>query len=348
MDRQIGKEDQRSLQCCYCGRKRFRVTCLPARLPAGGQAGRSIRLGGGAANSSAGGSLSTEAPASGSQPGRWALTWMSLYGIRHSKPGWGVRPIRLNTVGRTGDAVANRIRKQFRDEIEVLKPLMHDTYRAIGRYQKSRNERNERRVRDLIGRAGAELLFFKPFLQHKKQAYFDAVLAEELSLSDRIIALDTAVGFMHIDFPVSRAYAHRESEALRRALEEAREHPADSRNEDRESNDLVLHGLPASPGRAAGAARVVLHEKDYGRVAAASVVVARMTRPDLVVAGERAAAIVTDAGGMLCHAAIVAREWGIPCVVGTRTATSRIEDGQTVIVDGTQGSVTLVQKRDRL
>ncbi len=51
---------------------------------------------------------------------------------------------------------------------------------------------------------------------------------------------------------------------------------------------------------------------------------------------------------MLCHAAIVAREWGIPCVVGTRTATSRIEDGQTVIVDGTQGSVTLVQKRDRL
>ena len=57
-----------------------------------------------------------------------------------------------------------------------------------------------------------------------------------------------------------------------------------------------------------------------------------MTRPDLMVAAQRAAAIVTDVGGLLCHAAIVAREWGIPCVVGTKTATSRIEDGQTVIL----------------
>ena len=64
-----------------------------------------------------------------------------------------------------------------------------------------------------------------------------------------------------------------------------------------------------------------------------------MTNPDWLPTIRRAAALVTDTGGMTCHAAIVARELGVPCVVGTRTATRDLHDGTTVTVDGTHGRV---------
>ncbi len=65
-----------------------------------------------------------------------------------------------------------------------------------------------------------------------------------------------------------------------------------------------------------------------------------MTAPDWVPLMRRAAAIVTDSGGMTCHAAIVSRELGIPCVVGTGKATKKLSDGQTVTVDAGAGIVT--------
>ena len=64
-----------------------------------------------------------------------------------------------------------------------------------------------------------------------------------------------------------------------------------------------------------------------------------MTNPDWLPTIRRAAAIVTDSGGMTCHAAIVAREVGVPCIVGARTATSDLRDGTMVTVDGTHGKV---------
>ena len=78
-----------------------------------------------------------------------------------------------------------------------------------------------------------------------------------------------------------------------------------------------------------------------------------MTNPDWLPTIRRAAAIVTDTGGMTCHAAIVAREVGVPCIVGARTATSDLRDGTMVTVDGTHGKVhvaaqPLRSKRRRL
>jgi pyruvate,water dikinase len=69
------------------------------------------------------------------------------------------------------------------------------------------------------------------------------------------------------------------------------------------------------------------------------ILVTHMTAPDWVPLMRRAAAIVTDSGGMTCHAAIVSRELGIPCVVGTRTATAQLRDGELVTVDATHGVV---------
>jgi pyruvate,water dikinase len=102
---------------------------------------------------------------------------------------------------------------------------------------------------------------------------------------------------------------------------------------------VLLRGLGAAPGLAAGRAAVLGSLADAGGFEEGRVLVTRMTAPDWVPLMRRAAAIVTDSGGMTCHAAIVSRELGIPCVVGTQAATRTLEDGQLVTVDATRGLV---------
>ncbi|MFE2752318.1 phosphoenolpyruvate synthase [Actinosynnema sp. NPDC059335] len=102
----------------------------------------------------------------------------------------------------------------------------------------------------------------------------------------------------------------------------------------------LVTGLGASPGLAPGRVRVLASPADGDRLRDGEVLVAEMTNPDWVPTMRRAAAVVTDGGGITCHAAIVARELGVPCVVGTGSATTALHDGQAVTVDGTAGTVT--------
>ena len=101
----------------------------------------------------------------------------------------------------------------------------------------------------------------------------------------------------------------------------------------------LVTGLAASPGQASGPVRVLHDPGEGASLAAGDVLVTRMTSPDWAPTMRRAVAIVTDAGGMTSHAAIVARELGVPCVVGTRDATSKLATGQVVTVDGSGGRV---------
>ncbi len=102
---------------------------------------------------------------------------------------------------------------------------------------------------------------------------------------------------------------------------------------------VLVRGLGAAPGAASGPVRVLGALADAGRFNDGDVLVTRMTAPDWVPLMRRAAAIATDSGGMTCHAAIVSRELGIPCVVGTQEATKRLRDGEVVTVDATRGVV---------
>lgn len=103
--------------------------------------------------------------------------------------------------------------------------------------------------------------------------------------------------------------------------------------------EAAISGLGASPGTATGRVRVLRSPKEANSLLEGEVLVAPMTNPDWVPAIRRAAALVTDGGGMTCHAAIVAREFGVPCVVGTHDATTALRDGQLVTVDGSRGEV---------
>jgi len=102
---------------------------------------------------------------------------------------------------------------------------------------------------------------------------------------------------------------------------------------------VLLSGAPASPGMASGPVKIVRDATQIYKVLAGDVLVAEMTTPDFVPAMKRAVAIVTDRGGRTAHAAIVSRELGIPCVVGSEKATATLKDGQIITVDGTRGKV---------
>jgi pyruvate,water dikinase len=105
------------------------------------------------------------------------------------------------------------------------------------------------------------------------------------------------------------------------------------------ARETLLRGLAAAPGRATGRVRILMSPEHWRKVELGDVLVAPMTNPEWAPAVRRAAAVVTDGGGLTCHGAIVARELGVPCVVATRVATSRLSDGQLVTVDGQFGVV---------
>ncbi len=237
--------------------------------------------------------------------------------------------------------MSNKVRHFMVEEVEAIVPLLQETYHAIGKFQKNRSSENQRVLELYLENTGQALQPFKPVLQSAKQAYFDVILDTDLNISDRIIALDTAVGALHIEFAVTRAYTHQESEALKRALWQARVHDLDTGVLSHQA--VLCQGVAASPGVASGKAFVIRKMSDYKHIPKGAVVVAQMTRPELSYGLKHIAAIVTDIGGLLCHAAIVAREHGIPCVVATKNASQIIRDKMLVEVNGTEGTVTPVR-----
>ena len=106
-----------------------------------------------------------------------------------------------------------------------------------------------------------------------------------------------------------------------------------------EPQPVLLSGQPASPGVGIGIVRIVHDPHDIDIVKQGDVLVAEMTTPDFVPAMKRASAIITERGGRTCHAAIVSRELGIPCVVGVGSATTALEVDREVTVDGSGGKV---------
>jgi len=103
--------------------------------------------------------------------------------------------------------------------------------------------------------------------------------------------------------------------------------------------DVLLKGTSGSPGLAQGPARIVHDVSEFGKLRAGDVLVAPVTNPAWTPLFQRAAAVVVDTGGAASHAAIVAREYGVPAVMGTMNGTKELEDGQWIQVDGSRGLV---------
>lgn len=107
-----------------------------------------------------------------------------------------------------------------------------------------------------------------------------------------------------------------------------------------------LSGAIAYPGKKIGKVRVINKPEDIGKMATGDILVSLATTPSIVPAMKKAAAIVTDEGGLTCHAAIVSRELGITCVIGTKIATKVLKDGDLVEVDADNGVVRILDSKD--
>ena len=104
----------------------------------------------------------------------------------------------------------------------------------------------------------------------------------------------------------------------------------------------MIKGIPASPGIAEGIARIVTSPDEFNRVEDGTIMFCDMTNPAWVPVFPKLRGLVTDSGGVLAHPAIVSREFGIPCIVGTLVGTKQIIDGQKVRINGNMGTVEIL------
>ena len=132
-----------------------------------------------------------------------------------------------------------------------------------------------------------------------------------------------------------------EDKSLILSGKKAREYTAQCNIEEDDLDSSELRGMTAFPGFAEGKAKIINRKEDLEKIKEGEILISIATNPDLLPGMRRAAAIVTDIGGITCHAAIVSRELKIPCIVGTKKATKIIKDGDYITVDATKGEITL-------
>ncbi|MCB9805962.1 hypothetical protein H6775_02250 [Candidatus Nomurabacteria bacterium] len=108
----------------------------------------------------------------------------------------------------------------------------------------------------------------------------------------------------------------------------------------------VINGTVASSGIAKGVAKICTNAESLDKVEEGDILVASMTRPEYISAMKKAAAFITDEGGITCHAAIVSREMKKPCIIGTKFATKVLKDGDLVEVDGEHGVVNIIKHNE--
>ena len=180
-----------------------------------------------------------------------------------------------------------------------------------------------------------------------KQKISDETIIELAKLGDRLE--------QHYDFPQDVEWAYADGEiyivqsrpitTLAAEDEKKLETSSPATPEELEAQtdvseaEVLLRGLGSSPGHGIGKVNLLGSANDIPRMEEGAILVTDMTTPDFVPAMKKAAAIVTNTGGMTSHAAIVSRELGIPCIVGTQRATDVLKEGMEVTVDGTHGIV---------
>jgi len=240
--------------------------------------------------------------------------------------------------------IFNRIRIWYQKEIEQLKPLVRDVYKKIYRYQVERTSLFELQMREAIAQTTSVLEVFVVHLPSYKSSYIKVLTRQEqLTSSDLIMCFDRAMYELHLYATLGKEIGKYANEApwskdLRALLNERQEiEPADNSVY---SEELFLaSGKVACSGHAEGTAAVILSKDEFGNVKQGDILVTTRTTPDFIEVASRIAGLVTDRGGIVCHAAILARELNIPCIVGCGNATEAVTSGRKIRIDAISGIV---------
>ncbi len=207
-----------------------------------------------------------------------------------------------NFYGRHNPKLINRTKQSLREALEEEAiPRMEALYKKVF----SKKEKEE--TKDWI----------------KKAENLRSELLKARTLSNKVIAIDSITQFL------------RATQERPLGLEELQI----SLKKKKIRGIKQIKGTVASKGAARGKVKIVIETKDLKKVKKGDILVADETDPDFLPAMRKAKAIITDMGGLLCHAAIVSRELGIPCITGTKIATKVLRDGDLVEVDAHKGIV---------
>jgi len=255
----------------------------------------------------------------------------------------------------------------------ILKVLVRSEPGETDRYQEWKDTRDNLLANSILGWWPLRNLYLKSLtharclFQIREDTHFYATLAQPLvrrlalelgNRLEQVGALNSSIDIFHIKLDelealgeswppshetitwiralVARRNAKRESLANKPMVDPRLLAP---RSQDLTNEDVILSGSPGSPGLASGPARIVHDVSEFGRLQPGEVLIAPATNPAWTPLFQRAVAVVVDMGGSASHAAIVAREYGIPAVMGTVYATQKLTDGQWIQVDGTRGLV---------
>jgi phosphohistidine swiveling domain-containing protein len=237
----------------------------------------------------------------------------------------------------------NTIRNAFPEEIEAMKPLLEMAYGRILAYQLDPTNKNLTKMQDAIAAILPTLALFKPYVPPYKRRYIEVLESGILTEGNDIVScFDRAIYEMHARVRGGEWGHLPWSENLREILDGRQKLPDAPTNSIKPTTPSFLtSGKGMSRGVVTGTARVILGGKrDFDRIERGDILVCRMSDPDFVIVVDKIAGLITDHGGELCHAAILARTWNIPCIVGTTNATEVIRDGQNIQLDAYEGIVS--------
>jgi len=248
--------------------------------------------------------------------------------------------------------------EKARAELDTIFAKQRETFQEQDRFLGQNALSQETRYVLEIVRAFITLKEYRKSVYQQSYILADRILVEIAGRLD--IALDAlkflSIGEMRSAFSKTDAYKKKAQQRRRGYMtvivengtsvfldgDEARERADALKEEEQQINVRELRGQVAYPGSVSGVAKIIRTVKDLPKMKEGDILISSSTNPDLLPAMKKAGAIVTEMGGITCHAAIVARELHIPCVVGTKIALKAIHDGDQLDVDATKGIVKIV------
>ncbi|MFD1676728.1 PEP-utilizing enzyme [Alicyclobacillus fodiniaquatilis] len=243
--------------------------------------------------------------------------------------------------------IFNKIRIAYGEQLHKFKPLLQEAYQSIYKYQLKRTTENELQMRTAIDATREPLAFFANHMPYSKARYIYALSRlDEMKPFDLIMCFDQAIFEMHVWETLSELGIKRGQWAKNnpwskelRALLDERQATSQDRDNPNDAEEFLASGMTACRGSAQGRACIVSENAHFQKVKKGDILVTPMTTPDFIVIAHLISGMITDRGGVVCHAAILAREFNIPCVVGCKTATTTITDGELIRLDATAGIV---------
>lgn len=247
--------------------------------------------------------------------------------------------ISLNTSKQIKEKII-KIENSFKEEIKkrnkFVKELPEKTQNLLYFFRRMTELRDKRKENQCIMVAGMKLLLEQiaerinldiNLVENIADWEADEFLGDKIKLKEKLMAREEVVSIAH-EKAGMLLFTGKEAEKIHAILEEKIM-----------KTEQELTGRPASMGKAKGIVRIINKVEDFNKFKKGEILVTSMTRPEFVPIMEKAAAIVTDEGGITCHAAIVSREFGIPCIVGTEIATKVLKNGDVVEIDANEGIV---------